>query len=159
MTRMEFIEFATSSNAEQKQLRIAELKERQDFYIKSASAFVIRVTELLKENGYKMKFFFPQSILMAKYRFTWADIVLVDTSTRIFCIDDYKTFGDDTQLNNDVVMLAFETNAVNIKPDDTDEEILLKIKDTIAFEKSFERIWSETCNALDKLESHGHERN
>lgn len=44
MTRTEFIEFATSSNAEQKQLRIAELKERQEFYIKSASAFVIRVT-------------------------------------------------------------------------------------------------------------------
>ena len=140
MTRTEFIEFATASNAEQKQLRIAGLKERQDFYIKSASAFVIRVTELLKENGYKMKFFFPQSILMSKYRFTWADIVLVDTSTRIFCIDDYNTFGNDTELNNDVVLLAFNANAVNINPNDTDEEILAKIKDTIEFEKTFKEI-------------------
>lgn len=148
MTRTEFIEFATSSNAEQKQLRIAGLKERQGFYIKSASAFVIRVTELLKENGYKMKFFFPQSILMSKYRFTWADIVLVDTSTRIFCIDDYKTFGNDTELNNDVVLLAFKANAVNIKPNDTDEEILAKIKDTIEFEKTFKEINAMVDDAL-----------
>lgn len=77
---------------------------------------------------------------MSKYRFTWADIVLVDTSTRIFCIDDYKTFGDDTELNNDVVLLAFNANAVNIKPNDTDEEILAKIKDTIEFEKTFKEI-------------------
>lgn len=153
MTRTEFIEFATSSNAEQKQLRIPELKERQDFYIKTASAFVIRVVELLKENGYKMKFFFPQSIIMSKYRFTWADIVLVDTSTRVFCIDDYKTFGNDTELNSDVVSLAFTSNAVNIRPNDTDEEILAKIKDTIEFEKTFKELNIMVDEALGDYEN------
>ena len=148
MTRTEFIEFATSSNASQKRLWTSELREQQDFYIKSASAFVVRVTELLKENGYKMKFFCPQTIILSKYRFTWADIVLTDTSTRIFCIDDYKTFGNDTQLNNDVVLLAFQYNAVNIKPDDTDEEILTKVKDTVEFEKNFREINRQIDKAL-----------